>query len=36
MEHYFAISPERRVKHPAVVWIIESARAQLASISQAD
>lgn len=28
-EHYFAISPERRLKHPAVARIIESARARL-------
>jgi LysR family transcriptional activator of nhaA len=28
-EHYFAISPERKLKHPAVLKIIESAREQL-------
>lgn len=28
-EHYFAISPERKIKHPAVVRITEAARAQL-------
>jgi LysR family transcriptional activator of nhaA len=28
-EHYFAISPERKLKHPAVLRIIEAAREQL-------
>jgi LysR family transcriptional activator of nhaA len=32
MEHYYAISPERKLKHPAVVWIIEAARAELDSV----
>ena len=30
-EHYFAITPERKIKHPAVVSIIENARCQLLS-----
>ncbi|MFM1897093.1 MAG: Transcriptional activator protein NhaR [Pseudomonadota bacterium] len=29
MENYFAISPERKLKHPAVLKIMESARAEL-------
>ena len=29
-EHYFAISPERRIRHPATLRITESARARLA------
>ncbi len=33
IEHYYAISPERRLKHPAVVRITEIARAQLAGVS---
>lgn len=28
-EHYYAISPERKLRHPAVVEITETARAQL-------
>jgi LysR family transcriptional activator of nhaA len=30
-ESYFAISPERKLKHPAVLQITERARARLAS-----
>jgi LysR family transcriptional activator of nhaA len=30
-EHYYAISPERKLKHPAVLKIIEAARLQLAA-----
>lgn len=33
IEHYYAISPERRLKHPAVVRITEIARAELAKKS---
>ncbi len=32
-ESYYAISPERRVKHPAVLAITEAARAELFSVS---
>jgi len=31
IEHYFAISPERKLSHPAVAWIINTARAELDS-----
>jgi LysR family transcriptional activator of nhaA len=34
IEQYFAISPERKLKHPAVLSIIESARAALAMSSE--
>jgi LysR family transcriptional activator of nhaA len=30
-EQFFAISPERRIKHPAVVRITEAARSDLFS-----
>lgn len=33
IEHYYAISPERRLKHPAVVRITEIARAELSKQS---
>ena len=32
-EHFYAISPERRLKHPAVVLITETARADLFHIN---
>lgn len=33
-EHFFVISPERKLKHPAVVAITDAARFSLSSISQ--
>ena len=33
-EHFFVISPERKLKHPAVVAITEAARFSLKSITQ--
>ena len=33
-EHFFVISPERKLKHPAVVTITEAARSSLSSLSQ--
>ncbi|KZX75373.1 LysR family transcriptional regulator [Oleiphilus sp. HI0009] len=35
-EHFFVISPERKLKHPAVVSITETARSNLASINQSE
>ncbi|KZY32464.1 LysR family transcriptional regulator [Oleiphilus sp. HI0081] len=34
-EHFFVISPERKLKHPAVVAITDAARRSFSSISQA-
>jgi LysR family transcriptional regulator, transcriptional activator of nhaA len=31
-ERYYAVSAERRVRHPAVAALIESARARLAAL----